>query len=338
MGIASPDGKRVAYIASDPQRVKDGHNFDLFVADVDASQPSGKSNIRRLTTDQDGPSGPQWLPDSSGIVFQVGDNPSLQVWYIDLGEGSRPVRLSDSEHRCYDVSITSDARVAWIVHKGSKNKQQFKDLVLHPSLLAKGHMQTLLTDQHISSYAISPDGNILAWSGLGSMFLVNLETRESREIPLQGIHRQLLNHSVYHIAWRPDGKVLAIRCGFLGGIAREFNGDPNAPWPRMFAADKVFFVPVQWAPTAESLKVGTTQEGFPSPTADDPQAEVSPPAGDESKPWWVCELPKRVLDVRWTSVTDAKHRIATRPAPPEERVVEPQRVMPPVPGQPLKPE
>jgi hypothetical protein len=327
LGVRSPDGRKAAYIGSDPQRVKDGHDFDLFVADVDASQPAGKANGRRLTTDQQRPTTPQWLADSSGIVFVAGDNPSLQVWHIDLGEGSQPVRLSDGQHRCYDVSILADARVAWIVHKGSKNKQQFKDLVLHPSLLVKGHMQTLLTDQHISSYAIGPDAKTLAWSGLGSLFLVNLETSESREIPLHGVHRQLINHTAHQIAWRPDGQVLAIHCGFLGGIAVQAGQE----FPRMFAADKVFFVPVNWSPAPESLKVGEG-DAYPSPTANDPDAEVSHPAGDESKPWWVREVPEHVNALTWVSAEDAKRRIAKHPAPPEVQPKPPQRRVTPLPG------
>jgi len=302
----SPDGRKVASIGSDPQRVKAGHEFDLFVADVDASAPAGKANARRLTTDQQRPTGIRWLPDSSGLVFQAGENAAQEVWYVDLGLESRPVRLSDGQHRCSQVSITAESRVAWIVHKGSQQKQQFNDLVLHPSLLASGHMRTLLTDQHISSYAISPDGRTLAWSGLGSMFLVNLETGESREIPLQGIHPQLLNHTVREFAWRPDGKVIAIRCGFLGGIAVE----AGQAFPRMFAADKVFFIPVDWAPSAEALKVGTRQEDFPSPTADDPKAEVSPPAGDQSKPWWVRELPEQLAGMKWIGAEEAQRRLA----------------------------
>ncbi len=335
MGIASPDGKRIAYIGSDTARVKDGHDFDLFVADVDPSQPSGQGNGRRLTTDQIRPVDPHWLPDGSGIVFLAGEGTLQQVWYIDLGPGSKPVRLSGGEHRCMDLSVASDGRIAWLVHKGSRQKQQFIDLAIHASPTVRGRLTTPLKDQHISGYAISPDARTVAWSGLGSLFLVNLQTSESREIPLNGIHLQLMNHTAHRIAWRPDGKVIAIQCGFLGGIAREFNGDPNAPWPRMFAADKVFFVPVEWTPTPESLKVAEG-DNYPSPTADDPKAEVSPSAGDESKPWWVRELPERALGLHWISAAEAQGRIAKHPAPPDAQIEEPPRPMPPWPGDPAK--
>ena len=318
MGIPSPDGKRIAYIASDPQRVKDGHDFDLFVADVDQAEPSGKANARRLTTDQQRPSSPHWLPESSGIAFLAGDSPSSQVWYIDLAPDSQPVRLSDGQHRAYDLSITSSGRIAWIVHKGGRNKQQFKDLVLHPSPATTGKMRTLLTDQHVSGYAISPEGKTLAWSGLGSMFLVNLDTGESREIPLHGIHPQLLHHTVHQFAWRPDGKLIAIHCGFLGGISVG----PGEKFPRWFAEDKVFFVPVDWMPGPESLKVGEGDD-YPSPTVDDPKAEVSPPAGDQSKPWWVRDLPMRPLEMKWISAEQAKKRIEKHAAPPEEKIEPP---------------
>ena len=133
---------------------------------------------------------------------------------------------------------------------------------------------------------------------------LNIETGESREIPLHGIHRQLLNHTVHEFAWRPDGKIIAIRCGFLGGVLKL---DNDAPWPRMFAADKVFFVPVDWTPSPECLKVGEGDE-YPSPDANDPKAEISPPGGDESKPWWVRELPEHVLTMKWIDANEAKQR------------------------------
>lgn len=151
-------------------------------------------------------------------------------------------------------------------------------------------MKRVLHDQFISTYAFSPDGSTLAWGEPGSLHIVNLNSSESREIPCHGIHRQLINHMAYAIAWRPDGKVFAATFGFAGGIAREFNGDPNEPWPRMFAEDKVFFVPADWSPTAGQLTVGEG-DNYPSPMADDPKAEVSPPAGDQSEPGGCARFP-----------------------------------------------
>jgi len=312
MGILSPDGKRVAFIGTEPG--SDRHT-DLFIADVDLAQPSGKANIRRLTTDQDRPTNPHWLPEDKGLVFLAGENPSLQVWFVELAKDSRPVRLSDGRHRSYNLSITAGGDVAYVVHKGSEKKQQFKDLIIQsPSERALRRAsglrtRTPLKDQHISSYAISPDGRTLAWSGLGSLHLITLATGDSRDVPLHGIHPQLINHTAHQIAWKPDGKVIAIRCGFLGGIAVIDDGKGEPVWLRMFADDKVFFVPLSWTPTPEQLKAGSTVENFPSPTADDPKAEVSPPAGDETSPWWARDLPEHILDIKWISAEEAKRRI-----------------------------
>jgi hypothetical protein len=103
----------------------------------------------------------------------------------------------------------------------------------------------------------------------------------------------------------------------------------------MFAEDKVFFVPVDWTPTEESLKVGTTQEDFPSPMVEEPAAEVSPPAGDESAPWWVRELPDHVLGLSWVEAANAKWRMANHPAPPETTVAQPKPA-PPMPKLPSR--
>ncbi len=318
MGIRSPDGKKVAYIGSDPQRVKDGHDFDLFVADVDVAQPSKKSNIRRLTESHIRPVAPVWLAESDGLAFlaqRSEEDAQHQAWFVDFTRDAKPILLSDPDAlHVSQLSITPDGRIAFVQLNERKGKQQFSDLIERrppgrPTRASEGGGgRTILKNQHVSSYAFSSDGTSLAWSGAGSMFIIDLATGDSREIPLHGIHRQLINHAAQHIAWRPDGKVIAIHCGFLGGIARGLNADPDEPWPRMFAEDKVFFVPMDWNPSPESLNV--TNENFPSPTAGDAKAEVSPPAGDESQPWWIRELPMRPLEMKWITADEARNRLA----------------------------
>jgi hypothetical protein len=98
----------------------------------------------------------------------------------------------------------------------------------------------------------------------------------------------------------------------------------------MFAEDKVFFIPFDFAPAPDELKVGEGDE-FPSPFANDEKAEISPPAGDESKPWWIRNVPDHVDGLAWVSAEDAKSRIADHPAAPEIRPEPPQRSMPPLP-------
>lgn len=309
MGVLSPDGKHVAFVGSDPQRVKEGHDFDLFVADVDPAEISGKANIRRVTTDQTQPTSPHWMIDGSGLAFLAGDSNSAQAWWIDLGPQSRPVMLSDGQHRCSDLAVLADGRIAWIVHTGSKNKRQFNDLILHPSPLVSGKRRTFIPGKHITAFAFSPDGRTLAWCEPATLHLVDIESGSSREIPLHGVHPQLINHLAHDLAWSPDSRLLAATFGFAGGISRGLNDDPNAPWPRMFAEDKVFFIPAEWVPSPESLVVGEGAK-FPSPFVNDEKAEVSPPPGDQSKPWWVRELPMMPIQMQWISAADAKARIA----------------------------
>lgn len=316
MGVLSPDGKRVAFVGSEPGSDRP---FDLYVADVDPAQPSGKANLRRVTTDQDRPVLPRWLPDGERLAFLAGEAPMQQVWCVDINHKRGPIRVSGGAHRAYGLSVLGDGSIVYLEHKGSRQKEQLIDLIVAKAPDArkpggKIDRRVLLTDQHISSYAISPDGSQLAWSGLGSLFIVDLKTSSTRDIPLHGVHPQLLNHTVHDMSWRPDGKVLAIFCGFLGGVAMPMDAPEDVPWPRMFAEDKIFFVPVNWMPGAEELKVGTTQEDFPSPTADDPQAEVSPPAGDESRPWWVRGLSQRPIRMQWIAAQAGRERVEkTRP-------------------------
>lgn len=307
MGILSPDGTKVAYVGTEEGS---GRHSDLFVADVDHEQLSGKANIRRLTTDQDRPVGLKWMPDGTGLVFESGEPRSSQVWHVGLDAGAEPKQLSDGRRRAFHVRAIDEKRIAYLIYKGSEKKESFIDLVIQ-SIDDPKSRRTVLEDKNISSFAVSPDGRTLAWSGLGSMYFVDLGTGESRDVPLHGVHPQLVNHTAHEMAWRPDGNIIAIKCGFLGGISREFGTPEDEPWPRMFAADKIFFVPVDWKPDAESIKVGEGAD-FPAPWVTDEKAEISPPAGDERQPWWVVEVPERVLGLEWVRAEVAQAHVARR--------------------------
>ncbi len=311
MGVLSPDGKRIAFIGTEPG--SDRHT-DLFIADVDLTQPSGKASIRRLTTDQPRPTNPQWLPEDRGLVFLAGEGPKTQAWFVSLTPGAAPVALSDARYRAYDLSVTAAGDASYLVHKGSKHKQQFIDLVmLAPSERAMRsaagmRRRTPLVDQHISGYAVSPDGATIAWSGLGSLFLHTIRTGESCEIPLHAIHPQLANHTAHDIAWRPDGKIIALRCGFLGGVVIVPDEDGVSRPPKMFAQDKIFFVPAEWSPSSEALKVGEGGAN-PTPFAEEDSQNAPPAAGDQRRPWWVQSPSEHTFGIRWISAEEAKKRI-----------------------------
>jgi hypothetical protein len=216
--------------------------------------------------------------------------------------------LSEGAHRCSAVQVLADGRIAWVVHTGTKSKQQFNDLVVHSSPATTGKRRALITGQFISAYAFSPDNRTLAWCEPALLHMVDLQSGSSRDIPLHGIHPQLINHLAYELAWSPDGRILAGTFGFAGGISRGLNQDPNEPWPRMFAEDKVFFVPVTWSPAPKDLEVGEGEK-FPSPFANDEKAEVSPPVGDQSKPWWARGLPMRATELTWIDAASVQARM-----------------------------
>jgi Tol biopolymer transport system component len=75
--VASPDGQWIAFDTSSPQE-------DLFVAHVDGS------GLRQLTSDTFKDRLPQWLPDSSRILFYSNRSGSYGVWTIQAdGSGLR---------------------------------------------------------------------------------------------------------------------------------------------------------------------------------------------------------------------------------------------------------
>lgn len=312
MGVLSPDAKSVAFIGSEPDS---DQPFDVFVADVDLAQPSGKSNIRRLTTGQQRPTNLHWVASGDGVVFLADDAAESQVWYASVASGAQPVRISDGRFRAYSLSVHPLGDVAYLVHKRSEGKQHFKDLVVHTvsdhALRSAGGTlrRAPLRDEQIFGYAISPDGRTVAWSDGGSLHLLDQHQASSREIPLQAVHRQLLNHAAHNIAWRPDGQALALRCAFIGGVMEVPDGRGGSRPPRMFAQDKIFFVPTAWTPTAEEISVGNSPEDYPSPFADDPAADASRPAGDESRPWWAVGIPEHVLSLTWVDAQAAQKRL-----------------------------
>lgn len=306
-GLLSPDGTKVVFIGSDPDRVAEGFSFDLFIATVDLDQPSGKSDVRRLTVNQHRPVSPVWLPNNRQVAFLGSPDDrsnASEVWIVDTEEGGGGARISTEDtERVSQLSTNANGEVAYVTFKSRDGKITLSDLILvKPGMTREGEepdldREVILEDQFISSYEFGPKGRYLAWSGIGSLHLLELSTGESDEIPLHGIHRQLVNHSVQSIAWQPNGELLALTCGFLGGIAVE-RGD--VPPPRLFAADKIFLIPVDWRPAEEDLEF-REDEPFPSPLVTDPAAEISPEVGDQSAPWWIREIPMRPLRLHWRS-------------------------------------
>lgn len=303
MGLVSPDGKRIVYLGSDPERVRAGHSFDLFVADVDPSSPSGKAAPRRITDGQVRPHAPVWLGGSDGIAFLAmggAEGEPQEVWTASLAPDAEPQRVdTQGALRLSQLSVAPDGSLAFVALRSREGKLHHSDLVIAD---AAGQVLSVpVRGQFIASYGFRPDGAQLAWSGLGAVFVEDLAQGKTREIPLAAIHPKLANHTAHHIAWRPDGEALALYCGFLGGVATGGDRGPNAPPLRMFAEDKVFVLPLSFA--AEAPEGSNT-----TPFADDPASEPFRPMGDGTRPHWIGGLPMAPIELKWIDGARARTR------------------------------
>jgi len=308
IGLRSPDGSRVAFVGSTDERVGEGHDFDLFIAAVDSTQPSGKGESRRVTTRQKQPSALHWLPDSSGVVFLAEEGGAQGVWFASVDATKPPVRISEGRDRCTQLAVLPSGKVAYVQMRRQHRKQVFADLVLQPPT-ADAERTALVRDRFVAAFAVSPDERTLAWGEPGSIHLVDLVNGSSREIPSDAIHPQLPFHMPREMAWSPDSRLLAATLAFAGGVARGPGSDPNEPWPKQFAEDKVFIVPRSWVPPADQVK-GAASGASSQP--DESKPLPAPPAGDRSKPWWIDGVPMRPIEIRWIDEREVRQRVSAR--------------------------
>lgn len=306
MGLVSPDGKRIVYLGSDPERVRAGHSFDLFVAELDPSSPSGKAAPRRLTDSQIRPHAPVWIRGGDGIAFLAmggAEGEPHEVWTALLEPDAEPQRIdTQGALGVSQLSVTPDGSLAFLALRSREGKVRHSDLVIAD---AAGQVLSVpVRGQFVASYAFRPDGGQLAWSGLGAVFVEDLARGTTREIPLAAIHPKLTNHTAHKMAWRPDGEALALYCGFLGGVATGGDRGANDPPLRMFAEDKVFVLPLSF----DAAPTEAPEGSYPSPFADDPASEPFRPMGDGKRPHWIGDLPMAPIELKWIDGARARTR------------------------------
>lgn len=314
-GVKSPDGTRIAYVGSDPKSARD---FDLFVADVDPQKPVIKSNSRMLSTgpEHERPGGMVWTPNSRGLVFLAGNPENQQVWYVDaITPQSPPVHLTDGQHPSSNLCVSSGGSIAYFTLMRSEGKQQFQDLTIidrtsRTSDFSGAKRTTLVSGEHLTAMAFSPDGRRLAYAGINTMHVHDFSTQKASEIHYDAITPKLINHLVWDLSWRPDSQVIAAMLSFAGGILYEADKGP----PRMFAENKIFLIPADWSAPAPTYD---PKAEFPSPTIDkDADDQASPMPQDASRPGWINTPRGRVLRLEWIAAEQVPVAAASRPTEP----------------------
>ena len=166
-GIRSPDGSKIAFIATERES---GRHTDLFVADLDPAQPSGKAEPRRITTTQQRPMNPHWFPDNRRLVFLALVNGANQLFIADALAGKEPTMLSRGEHFATRPQVLADGRIAYLQMVRREGKAQYHDLhvlTLSPNGNVPIKDQILIGSTDIFGYALSPDASQLVHSTPG---------------------------------------------------------------------------------------------------------------------------------------------------------------------------
>ncbi|MFQ3582747.1 MAG: S9 family peptidase [Chloracidobacterium sp.] len=102
----SPDGKRIAYVGYDYQKLT-YHVSNLYLMNADGSQ--AKAWAANLTGS---PTGVTWARDGSGVYFTVEERGTVQLYFAPVGGQAR--RVTDGTHVLSAFSLAATGQVAAI--------------------------------------------------------------------------------------------------------------------------------------------------------------------------------------------------------------------------------
>ncbi|MBD3219671.1 prolyl oligopeptidase family serine peptidase, partial [bacterium] len=198
----SPDGEHVAWIRTARDLDDDERERELWLADADGENP------RRLTWEDEATGGLRWRPDGSLSFLRADDDGHAQVWINPL-DGSEPRPVTDFEPGIQgywwspdgtwvaalaprgedgdtdddaagddeDVDEADPERADWIVHDRLEQPDDYPQLWLVPA-----GRETEPGDEDDQDEG---------------------DEREARRLSEPPQH-------VYHVAWSPDGRTLAV--------------------------------------------------------------------------------------------------------------------------------
>src|SRR5262245_58032519 len=184
----SPDGTRVAFVATTLSEERDEYLSSIWVVDVD-----GDGEPRRFTAGPKRDRDPRWSPDGRRLAFvserEAKKKPQLYVMPADGGE---PARLTDERNGVSDPVWSPDgtrlafvARVGgWQEPDGEEEKRKSKPARVITTLKYKSNGEGFVYDRRPHVFVVSATG---------------------------GPARQITDGDVndHDPAWSPDGRLIA---------------------------------------------------------------------------------------------------------------------------------
>lgn len=139
-----------------------------------------------------------WSPDGKQLVSGAADR-SVTVWDLHTAKSVRRF----CEHRGSVGSVGWSSNGQWIASSGSDNTIHLWNLTSDDSFKSFSHPDDT-GNNHRARLTWSPDGGHLAWDMLrGGVQVFEVGTDHPRWMELE------FTTWMYHISWRPEGKVLA---------------------------------------------------------------------------------------------------------------------------------
>jgi RNA polymerase sigma factor (sigma-70 family) len=216
----SPDGKKRFVIDSRQFRIVDGDRkvpfYDLMVEDL-TKEENAPNRYKRLTGQDSNRNvrDPAWSPDGKRIAYV--NSSALQrmpqVFVVDA-DGSNLKQLTQEAGKATKPLFLPDGSIAYFVQTEQKGKQTFYDLMIHDGTTAK----RLVERTEAFDMAIRPDGKQIAIASASLSIYDSESGKLVSRIPMSDVNKDW--PVVFtNLVWRPDGKAIAFKPTFVGGIS-----------------------------------------------------------------------------------------------------------------------
>lgn len=233
-GAISPDGKRIAYVKT----IQRGESYSRELCVAPLNPDGSRGAERKMTSGAETAYDPQWMPDSKNVVYVRGTGKFQQVYITNVDQEKRSeTRVSGGGAASFQPRISKDGRISCLIVRDEKPKQRLVDLVV----MQDGKTKTIVERQWISDTAWSPDGKRIAYSTIGELIVIDVDSRKRTTRDFKSIDERLYSHAAGALAWHPDGQSIATAITFVGGRATVGGSEPEP----MLGDREVFVVPLQ---------------------------------------------------------------------------------------------